>query len=207
MEPSPVTVAEWRRFLSDYSSTFLNSGLLREAESDGRAQFLLSEAQREAGWLGYGPASEEAVLAAERRLGVRLPPMYRNFLLTSNGWKSIGLLDLLKVDEIGWFPDLTDLLDYWSSPDSGYFAEDLEKFERCLLISNDDGGSGGHWVLFADSARQDGEWTAYEWWPGDGTGPERHDNFAAMLTSAAEVISAEEPYASDQATDSDDRAG
>jgi hypothetical protein len=47
---------EWRTFLGDYSSKFLNSNYLREA-------------QREAGWLGYESASEEAVLAGEERLG------------------------------------------------------------------------------------------------------------------------------------------
>ncbi|MFG2599497.1 SMI1/KNR4 family protein [Streptomyces sp. NPDC048462] len=188
MEPSPLTVADWHRLLSDYSSTFLNSDYLRTAEADGRSQYMLSEAQRDAGWLGYEPASEQAVLATEERLGVRLPPSYRNFLLTSNGWNSIDELDLLQVDEIGWFPDLTDILESWSSPDSGYFAEHLDKFERCLMISNDeDGDSSGHWVLHADSAGENGEWTAYEWWPGDGTGPTRHDNFAALMTSAAKA--------------------
>ncbi|MEU6768055.1 SMI1/KNR4 family protein [Streptomyces sp. NPDC046853] len=150
---------------------------------------MLSQAQRESGWLGHEPASEEAVLAAEERLGVRLPPTYRNFLLTSNGWSSIGELDLLAVGEIGWFPDLTDLLDYWSSPGEGYLAEHLDKFERCLLISNDDGGSGGYWVLHADSVGEDGEWTAYEWWPGEGSGPAPCDNFAAMVAGAVDEFS------------------
>ncbi|MET8949953.1 SMI1/KNR4 family protein [Streptomyces sp. NPDC004393] len=187
-ESFPSTVTEWREFLSDYSSKFLNSNCLREAESEGRAQYLLSEAQREAGWLGYEPASEEAVLAAEERLGVRLPPTYRNFLLTSNGWSGIGGLDLLEVDEIGWFPDLDpQLLEAWSELD--FFADDLEILKRCLLISIDDGGSGGNWLLHADSAGEDGDWTAYEWWPGEGGDLEENDNFAALVSNAANALS------------------
>ena len=63
------------------------------------------------------PASEQTVLAVEERLGVRLPPMYRNFLLTSNGWNCIGELDLLKAEEIGWFAEREAwLLDSWSGP-------------------------------------------------------------------------------------------
>jgi hypothetical protein len=79
----PLTVAEWRELLGSYSSEFLNSRFLREAEADGRAQWMVSEVQRRTGWLGYEPASEEAVRAAEERLGVALPPTYRNFLLAS----------------------------------------------------------------------------------------------------------------------------
>nr|WP_243274721.1 SMI1/KNR4 family protein [Streptomyces albus] len=149
---------------------------------------MLSQTQREAGWLGYEPAGEEAVLAAEERLGVRLPPTYRNFLLTSNGWSSIGELDLLKVEENGWFPDLEpQLFQAWSSPGLEFFADDLELLKRCPLISID-GGSGGRWLLHADSAREDGEWTAYEWWPGEGGDLEENDNFAAMVASAVDAF-------------------
>ncbi|OON75931.1 SMI1/KNR4 family protein [Streptomyces tsukubensis] len=186
MAPSPLTVPEWRQFLSDYSAKFLASDLFREADAEGRS--FLSEAQREARWLGYEPAAEAAVLAAEERFGVRLPPTYRNFLLASNGCKDVGLIDLLGIEKIGWFSDMTDLLDYWLSPGDGYLAEDLDKFERSLLISIDDGGSGGYWVLHADSAREDGEWTAYEWWPGEGGDPERYENFATLVTSAADYV-------------------
>ncbi|MEU6218137.1 SMI1/KNR4 family protein [Streptomyces sp. NPDC047022] len=183
-----MTATQWRTFLSDYSSKFLNSDYLREADSEGTD--LLSEAQREAGWLGYEPASEEAILAAEERLGVRLPPTYRNFLLTTNGWNNIGGLDLLKVDEIGWFPDLqAELLGWWSSPDMDHFAESVEILKRCLLISVDWGGSGGNWLLHADSAGENGEWTAYEWWPGEGGDLEDHDSFAAMALHAEDAIS------------------
>jgi hypothetical protein len=177
VQSSLSTVADWRGFLSHHSSGLRGS------------EVLSSEDRREAGRLGRGPASEEAVLAAEARLGVRLPPSYRSFLLTSNGWNGMGLLDLFGVERIGWFPDLTDILDHWSSPDTGYFAEELEKFPRCLLISDVDDGSGGSWVLHADGAGQDGEWAGYEWWPGDGTAPERHDDFAAMVVSAVELMS------------------
>jgi hypothetical protein len=54
--------------------------------------------------------------------------------------------------------------------------------KRCLLISSDDGGSGGNWMLHADSVAGNGEWAAYEWWPGEGGGLEREDDFAAMAT-------------------------
>ena len=182
----PVTPTEWRTFLSDYSSTFLNSRHLREADEDGRAEFMVSPAQREAGWLGDEPASEEAVTAVEERFGVRLPPSYRNFLLTSNGWSCIGLIDLLRVDEIGWF--LENELPECIAPWTMAFAEYMPMLRRCLLISRDEGGSGGNWLLHADSVRADGEWTAYEWWPNDGEVPEPFESFAALAGEAVKVF-------------------
>ncbi|MEV0696733.1 SMI1/KNR4 family protein [Saccharopolyspora sp. NPDC050389] len=183
MDPSPPsTVAEWCEFLQDHSSEFLASSFLREAEEDGRAKWMLSEAQREAGWLGYEPAGEEAVLAAEARLGVRLPPSYRNFLLASNGWSSMSYaVDLLNTEQLGWFADVEpELLDAWKSAD---MDEWVELVERCLLVSIDDGGAGNYWLLHADKVAENGEWTAYDWWPGDGDDPEPYDDFAVLVTN------------------------
>jgi SMI1 / KNR4 family (SUKH-1) len=184
-QPRPLTVSEWREYLRGYSAEFLDSDYLREAEAAGRAQWLVSPAQRAAGWFGYEPASEEMLAGAEHRLGIRLPPSYRNFLLASNGWSSIrywySSIDLLGADKIGWFPDLEpEFLDNWS--EWGGFDEELAVIRRSLLISNDDGGSGGHWLLHADSIAGSGEWKAYEWWPGAGGDLEPHDDFAAMVT-------------------------
>jgi hypothetical protein len=182
----PLTVAEWREFLRGYSSEFLGSAFLRRADLDERrGSPLVSETQRETGWLGYEPASEAAVVAAEQRLGVRLPLTYRNFLLASNGFCHMAYsVDLLKAENIGWFGELfPDLLGAWSAPGLEYFAEHLRVLGRCLLVSDEAGGSGCYWLLSPDRATETGEWTAYQWWPGDGEDPEPFDNFAVLLAS------------------------
>jgi hypothetical protein len=184
--PRPLDVAEWREYLSGYSAEFLASDYLRAAEADGRAPYLVSPAQRAAGWCGYEPASEQKLAEAEHRLGVRLPPSYRHFLLASDGWSTIRYwysgIDLLGAGQIGWFPDLApELLEAWAELD--FFAGELAVLRRCLLISSDDGGSGGHWLLHAASITGSGEWQAYEWWPGEGGGLEPHDDFTAMVTA------------------------
>jgi SMI1 / KNR4 family (SUKH-1) len=183
---APLTVTEWREFLSAYSVKYLASEEFCSALEEGREPWF-TEAHRAAGWLGRQPAGEAAVAAAEERLGVRLSPSYRNFLLASDGWNSIGLLDLLEVEEIGWFADkAADLLEIWEELED--FTEELAILRRCLLISVDDGGSGGNWLLHADSVREDGEWTAYEWWPGHGGDPEPYENFAAMAKHASDAV-------------------
>jgi hypothetical protein len=181
-QPRPLTVTEWREYLRGYSAEFLGSDYLREAEAEDLAKWMVSPAQRAAGWLGYEPASEQMLEEAEHRLGITLPASYQNFLLASNGWSTIrywnGPFDLLGADKIGWFPDLEpELLDAW---DMDHFGDKLAVLKRCVLIGHY--GSGYYWLLHADSIADNGEWTAYEWVPGDGADPEPYDDFAAIVT-------------------------
>ena len=191
MDIRSFSIIEWRTFLRDYSSKFLdNSRLLRVIEENGAGAFVRSHVQRE-GWIGYEPAAADAIVAAEERLGTRLPPTYRNFLMASNGFGYVDHVDLLNVDEIGWLPECDpDLVEAWS------FALDddnRQMLERSLLIARDDGGPGVCWLLHPDSAAEDGECAAYEWFTGDGSGPDddRYDNFGALLVHAARRLDAD----------------
>ncbi|GAA1978911.1 hypothetical protein GCM10009754_63850 [Amycolatopsis minnesotensis] len=66
-------------------------------------------------------------MAAEERLGARLRSAYRNFLLASNGFGYVGHVDLLHVDEIGWFAERAPgLVETWNELDDSY----REMFER-----------------------------------------------------------------------------
>ncbi|WP_216901321.1 SMI1/KNR4 family protein [Nocardia alni] len=191
MDDRPFSITEWRTFLRDYSSKFLdNSRLLRVIEENGAGTFVRSHVERE-GWIGYEPASADAVVAAEERLGTRLPPTYRNFLMASNGFGYVDQVDLLNVDEIGWLPERDpDLVEIWSF---GIDDANREILERSLLIAQDDGGPGVRWLLCPGSAAQDGEWAAYEWFTGDGSSPDddRYDNFGALLWRAARRLGAD----------------
>ena len=55
-------------------------------------------------WLGYPPASQEAIKQKEEQLGITLPPSYKEFLLCSNGFKTISpfLNNLFSVDQVHW---------------------------------------------------------------------------------------------------------
>ncbi|MEU0135017.1 SMI1/KNR4 family protein [Streptomyces sp. NPDC006296] len=181
--PSPLTVTEWHTFLSDFNARHIDSDEVREAVEDRRQ--VISKERLEAGWAGAEPASEEAIAVAEERLGVTLPRSYRNFLQVSDGWEDIGSVDLFRVGEIGWFAELDpELVEAWS--DGDFFVDQLAVLKRCLLIGDDNGGSGCYWLLHVDGIADNGEWTAYVWWPGDGEDPEPHHDFAAMVRDAVD---------------------
>lgn len=174
----PVTPAEWRDFLSSYSDDYLRLADEKEVAD-------LDKVQRESRWLGYEPASVDAIHATEERLGISLPPGYRNFLLASNGWRDIDpeLSELLKVDELGWFPEKEpELLRAWAE------IEDVaEQVKPCLLLSGPT-DCAVYWLLDPTKIDQDGEWTAYEWAPGDGSDPSPYPSFGALVASAREVF-------------------
>ncbi len=54
----------------------------------------------ESGWLGYPGADESAIAAAEQRLGLTVPPSYRSFLRTSDGFRHAGLRNVFPVQQI-----------------------------------------------------------------------------------------------------------
>ncbi|WP_162186038.1 SMI1/KNR4 family protein [Amycolatopsis jejuensis] len=172
----PVTPPEWREFLSAYSDEYLR---LEDDDED------LEPAQRENRWLGYEPATAEAVREAEVRLGVALPPEYRNFLLTSNGWRNIDpeVEELFPVDEIGWFADLeAELLSWWD-----HDKEVVAQVKPCLLVSAP-GSCAVYWLLDPTTIGPDGEWAAYEWATGDGSLPASYPSFGALVASARKVF-------------------
>jgi len=98
MEPGLlVTVDAWREFLRSHSADFLGSASAEELSE-------LTDDQRAAEWLGFEGASTAELTALEERLGMALPPSYRTFLQTSNGWCHPGeVVSRLRTSgDIGW---------------------------------------------------------------------------------------------------------
>ena len=60
---------------------------------------------RRSGWLGYPPATEEQIRSTEARLGVALPPSYREFLKVANGWRTLGRFtgQIWSTENVQWF--------------------------------------------------------------------------------------------------------
>ncbi|MEU6132783.1 SMI1/KNR4 family protein [Saccharopolyspora sp. NPDC047091] len=177
---APATVEEWHGFLRAHSAAHLASRMLRELVADGR--IAVSEQQRRTGWLGREPATEDAVQAAEERLGCALPPSFRNFLLVSDGWSESGdeLHGLFRLDGVGRFEDLrAELMDAWADLD--FFADELAVLRRSLLIADHE--DGVYWVLSPDSGDADGGWTACVWDTADGA-PAKYRTFGDLVADA-----------------------
>ncbi|MCO5997695.1 SMI1/KNR4 family protein [Actinoallomurus rhizosphaericola] len=143
-----TTPQEWRSYLRDYSELYLRA---YPAEDRGPEQAR--------GWMGREPATEEAVAAAEQRLGVRFPPSYRSFLLTSDGWDEAGrwIGPVESCDEVAWLRD-TD----WGEEFIEIYSEEgiddyVAVFQRTLKISNGE----DCWFLDPTEVGPDGEFAGY----------------------------------------------
>jgi HEAT repeats/SMI1 / KNR4 family (SUKH-1) len=108
-------------------------------------------------------ASEEQLAEAEARLGVSLPPDFRAFLLTANGF---GPLDdhvrrVRGASELRWLRDEDpELVRIWSE------ASGDDSLSRTLVVSDEEDGAR---VLLNPAVVSDGEWKAWffaHWVPG-----------------------------------------
>jgi hypothetical protein len=187
-----MTPAAWRKFLTRYS---------RELLADVRVRSSLSKAVISSGWLGFAPATTAQLSALEKRIGARLPPSYRNFLKTTNGWRATGpFIDrVFPARRVAWFRDRhQDWLDAWlegarcvgepipvSDEEHRVYGaqQDCCKFrqeywEATLAISGV--GDSAIYLLNPLVVTRSGEWEAWffaNWHPG----AVRYRSFAQML--------------------------
>jgi hypothetical protein len=191
VEREPTNVAAWRSFLARYSE----EGLAWE-ESSGLSA-LIPQDVTEACWMGFAPADERAVQAAESRLGRRLPPSLRCFYSASNGWRGLGescrSYGVLPVEEIGWLRDRDhpankSALRAESAPgpfknDPGnqrwneYRYEQGTRVRRSLVISF----VRALWLLDPGVLPHEGEWPGCYWLEWRAVMSWRGTNFAELL--------------------------
>jgi cell wall assembly regulator SMI1 len=194
-----MTPAEWRKFLTRFS---------RELLADEAIRSQLPNDVVESGWLGFPPATEKAITELEDRLETRLPPSYRSFLQTTNGWRDSGafIYDLLPVSEVAWFRERhRDWLDAWregsqtvgpardvsdaehrvygAKQDSCVFRD--EYWEATLAISGI--GDSAIYLLNPLVVTRAGEWEAWffaNWNPG----ATRYRSFAEMMKAELDSV-------------------
>jgi hypothetical protein len=184
---SPVTVEEWRPFLTEYSREVLTSEVqaLDRAQPGGGIITVprFSPEVRDSGWLGSEPCSDAEITAAEIRLGRSLPPSFRNFYLVSNGWSEAGRYGeaVWRVHQVDWLRVIeNDLIEAW---DGVLEDDEIEMLRATLLIGYADGGAGDYWLLTPPESGDESEWTAYQWSAGAGEGPAPFANFGALMAA------------------------
>ena len=180
---------EWKAFLTEYS---------RELLANEKVRKRLQPEVVESGWLGFEPATEAEIVAAETRLGVRFPPSYRAFLRVTHGWRHVNTFvhRMWPTTEIAWFrqrnqpwidayvepakddPRLPDekYLVYGKAQDSVWFRP--EYLQTALEIS--DTGDEAILLLNPEIVTAEGEWEAWffaNWLPG----ATRYHSFAELM--------------------------
>jgi cell wall assembly regulator SMI1 len=126
------------------------------------------------GSLGGPGATAEQLLAAEARLGVRLPPSYLAFLETSNGWgaTSFFLERLLRVDEIVRFADSDPTwVEAWKD------NEEAPALRAAIQVSTIT--DNGVCLLIPSAAEEWEAWWFANWIPG----AHRHESFLTFMRS------------------------
>ncbi len=174
-----LVAMDWKPWLIRWSREWISSAESRDLEP---------EVVRD-GWLGYAPATPDAVAAAETRLGVRLPSSYREFLLATDGWRHAGMFvsRMCDTSSAGW---LRDIEPFWAETWDEFYApyrdEDDDQdpaarnpFSKGLMVSLE-ADSG---VLFLDPEDMDqtGEWAAYSHFSWRAAPPTRFPSFAALM--------------------------
>jgi hypothetical protein len=188
-----MTAFGWRPFVETWSQELIEAG----------AYPALPAEVVESGWLGFPGATEDQLTLLETRLGVRLPPSYRDFLEVSNGWRQTGtsIWRMWSTDEIDWFRVRNrSWIDAYLSPftfdelheelvltDEEYLvygeAQDPVRYrdtylESALEISET--GDSAIYLLNPETVTPDGEWEAWlfaNWLPG----AKRHRSFAELM--------------------------
>jgi hypothetical protein len=120
------------------------------------------------GTLTRPPASTTEIQAAENRLSITLPEVYKEFLLTSNGFESLSnaSVTLSAADKVDYFRNVDpQLIDIWSDRTADFDPLFGEKFNNSIII-------GGHHeeqqLLLVQGAENQWEcWHFATWSPGE----------------------------------------
>jgi hypothetical protein len=133
----------------------------------------LPESALETGWLGTPGATEDELTALEERLSLKLPPSYRSFLQTTNGWgpTSFAVDRLMAAHEVVRFADSEpEWVAIWAENEEGPALRTAVQVSTvadgvCLLIPS----GSSEWET----------WFFASWIPG----AHRHASFRAFMES------------------------
>ncbi|MEV5504866.1 SMI1/KNR4 family protein [Streptomyces orinoci] len=195
---------QWQPFLKRWSEEWIRA---HDPEQDAP----LDDAVVRDGWLGFPPASEARLTAAEARLGRPLPSSLREFLAVTDGWRDAGcfIYRLAGADELAWLADTEEA--HWieiyeelaGEDDSDDLADDDDDGDDDGDIAESDDfedsdeaaeaailrrslrisleADAGVVLLDPEDVNEQGEWAAYWLCSWSGNGPERFDSFYHLM--------------------------
>lgn len=172
-----MKIYNWRPFLERWSADWADSPGARGRDS-------ADEEILRTRWLGFEPVSEERVVALEERLGRRLPPTYRSFLATTDGWRPAGTsIDLLGTAEgAHWHGGSGMREEYESQLGENPSEEEVllaGMWDRALQLSVDSDMIDV--LLDPGEVNADGEWAVYVYRGWSGEFPDRYESFMDVM--------------------------
>ncbi|WP_141726231.1 SMI1/KNR4 family protein, partial [Actinacidiphila rubida] len=191
----------WRPFLELWSQEWV-------AGHDPECDAPLAEEVVRDTWLGFAAAAEAQVAAAEARLGRRLPPSLREFLLVTDGWRDAGnfIYRLAGTEELAWLRDTDERTwievyqdiagddaeeepgareeepygeEFDDDEPEPYGVREARVLARSLRLSLD--GDAAVMLLDPGDVNEDGEWAGYWLASWSGEGLQRHDSFHDLM--------------------------
>lgn len=189
----PATAEQWRLYLAEYNDWYLQLPASVH-------RLTLTDEQLRTGWLGRDPAGEQQVAATEERLGVRLPPSLRGFLLASNGWGPVSAYTsgLSSCEQIDWFRNTDE--DFIDGVREGYEddGEEIPEDEMFLHALSVAQGVQDTILLDTRSASAEGEYVAYLLHIGGGHLSEPCGSFSEVIAQGrAQIEYVRSPRAQD----------
>ena len=162
---------DWELFLRQWGFEVLNSDKYIDEIGNlakPSAQLLTT------GWLGYTGATEIQLQHTEERLGVALPPSYRTFLATTNGWGQLTnyVYKIFPTEDVNWlaerdtgWADAYDGVEFEPVSDEDYLSYRDEGFIRPEYIKTalqiSEIGDAAVYVLNPKIVNAEGEWEAW----------------------------------------------
>jgi hypothetical protein len=185
----PVTILavhDWDRWLDEWQHQLLER--YDPTKADAFRDPLVTGEVLASRRLAMPGATEAQVAALEARLGARLPPSYRSFLLSANGFLQPGIIvpRLLGTDEVSWLRDVDpETIAAWTAGvDLDPESSAPDTFERSLphtlRVSARETIGTAMYLLNPDVIDADGEWEAWffaHWSPG----VSRYPSFRALM--------------------------
>ncbi|MFG2517669.1 SMI1/KNR4 family protein [Streptomyces sp. NPDC048527] len=181
-----MEIFEWGPLLKRWSEEWLEGTAAEEPEEFEE----LDEEIVRRRWLGFDPAGPARLVALEERLRglgteVPLPPSFRSFLETSDGWRHAGgFVHLLAgVDRVAPYGDPYGLQPmYEEQLDQDSAEEEVLRagmWGLALQLSLDSDMTDV--LLDPGDVGADGEWAVYVYHGWGGEYPERYDSFRAFM--------------------------
>ena len=190
-----MTTTEWKKFLSSWNEILISKIEYEPLSMDELiASDMLNNKILSNRWLGYPGATENSIKAIEQKIGMVLPPSYRNFLLISDGFRQPGNLvpKLLSIKNIDWYRvNHQETIDIWNDESNEILTDDPDAFSQylqdALQISAEEYGGSAVYLLNPKVITDNGEWEALyfaSWIPG----ADRYPSFWDLMQNELKVL-------------------